>query len=290
MSAAGLPAAARRVPRLHGSSATTARSTAGSDRSTRMVPEETAVAFTFAGATWAVMMATPADLEDFAVGFCLTEGIVDHAAEIEAIEVAVVPEGVDLRLWLAPDRAARAEARRRRRAGPVGCGLCGLESLAEAARSLPRVQSRVAVTASDIEEAGAALARGQILHQETHAVHAAAFWQRGPGLRALREDVGRHCALDKLVGALARDGIDPGSGLVVLTSRISVEIVQKAAMVGIGVLAAVSAPTAFAIRQAEDAGITLIGILRADGFDVFTHADRIAMTGGHPGATVIHVA
>lgn len=241
----------------------------------RHVPEETAIAFTYDRATHAVMMASPADLEDFALGFSLNEGIVASPAEIEEIEIRPTDEGIELRMALAAPRADAFVERRRYMAGPTGCGLCGIDSLKEAAKTPPVVTADLHVTVADIRASVAALPIAQSLHRLTHAAHGAAFWTRGEGLVALREDVGRHNALDKLAGALARDGRRAETGIVVLTSRVSVELVQKAAMMGAPVLVAVSAPTALAIRTAEAAGITLVGIARDDGFEVFTHRARI---------------
>lgn len=251
---------------------------------TRRVPEETAVALTFNGTGHAVMMATPADLEDFAVGFALTEGIIERAADVESIEVADLEIGIELRLWIAEHRMARLAERRRRMAGPVGCGLCGIESLEEAMRSVPPVSASLVLTPAEIAAAVAALTPAQVLGRETRAAHAAGFWRpanagqssAGGALLALREDVGRHNALDKLVGALAREGLAAAAGAIVVTSRLSVEMVQKTAVAGCGVLVAVSAPTALAIRAAETAGMTLVGIARGGEFEVFTHARRIA--------------
>ena len=238
------------------------------------MPEETAVALTYNRTTHAVMMATPADLEDFAAGFSLAEGIIDRAADIEELDIVPAALGVELRMWIAPERMGALERRKRHSAGPTGCGLCGMDSLADAMRRPPAVGAGPVFTAAQIAAAVASLDPAQTLNHATHAVHAAGFW-RG-ALLLLREDVGRHNALDKLTGALLRRGEDPADGALVMTSRVSVELVQKAAVAGIAVLVAVSAPTALAIRVAEAAGITLVGIARRDGFEVFTHHRRVA--------------
>ena len=241
----------------------------------RPVAEETAIAFSYNRLSHAVMMATPADLEDFAVGFSLTEGIVEHAADIEELAVIPARNGVELRMWIDAGRLTRLAERRRQIAGPTGCGLCGLESLDQAMRIPPPVNEGRRYSFAEIAAAVASLGPAQHLNQVTRAVHAAGIWQPGAGLLALREDVGRHNALDKLAGAIARQRIDPAASVLVMTSRISVELVQKAARIGAAILCAVSAPTALALRVAEQAGMTLVGIARDDGFEVFTWPDRI---------------
>jgi FdhD protein len=184
--------------------------------------------------------------------------------------------GVEVRAWLQADRGAELTARRRRMAGPTGCGLCGVDSLTEAVRPPAQVGDGLQVTPAEIAAAVASLAPAQALGARTRAVHAAGWWTPAAGLVAVREDVGRHNALDKLVGALARAGAGGGHGLLLLTSRISVEMVQKAAVLGAQVLVAISAPTALAVRTAETAGITLIGVARDDGFEVFSRPDRVS--------------
>ncbi|MGA7265966.1 MAG: formate dehydrogenase accessory sulfurtransferase FdhD [Stellaceae bacterium] len=240
----------------------------------RALAEEVPVAFSYDGATHAILMATPDDLEDFALGFTYTEGIITTPAEIAELAVVSVVDGIVLRMWLTGDRSDAFAARRRRFVGPAGCGMCGLESLAEANRARPIVNNDLQVSRQDIAEAVAALPARQRLNMQTRAVHAAAFWRPDQSL-VLREDVGRHNALDKLAGALLRTGRSAAEGIIVLSSRISIELVQKAGMMGAAIIVGVSAPTALAVRTAEMAGITLVGIARDDGFEVFTHPERI---------------
>ena len=241
----------------------------------RVIPEETAIAFTYNGGTYAVMMATPQDLEDFALGFTLTEGIVASRDDIKGLDVIETEIGIELRMWLSEPRAAALNDRRRHMAGPTGCGLCGIESLVEAMRPPPDVVKGRVFTPNQIMTAVDSLFPMQVLNRETRAVHAAGFWTPERGLVAVREDVGRHNALDKLAGALARDGATAREGLVVLTSRVSVEMVQKSAAIGAPTIVAVSAPTALAVRMAEACGMTLVAIARKDGFEVFTHPHRV---------------
>lgn len=250
----------------------------------RLVPEETPIALTYNRATHAVMLATPADLEDFAIGFSLSEGIIVRSDEITSLDIVTVPAGIELRMDLVEERLDALTRRQRRLTGPSGCGLCGLDSLAAAIRPAPAVPAGPAVTPEMIQTAMQAMPAAQTLNTATRSVHAAAFWTADTGLLVLREDVGRHNALDKLSGALTRSGRAAEDGIVLLSSRISVEMVQKAASMRAPVIVAVSAPTALAIRTAEAAGITLIGIARADGFEVFTHAHRLEQR------TVRHVA
>ena len=250
------------------------------ERGARRVAEETPVALTYNGGTYAVMMATPHDLSDFAVGFSLSEGIVRSPDEILSLEVIELDDGIELRMWLAPATADHIAERRRQIAGPTGCGICGIESIAEAIRPAAIVASGRGFAASDITTAMHGLPALQDINIETRAVHAAAFWMPSRGIVALREDVGRHNALDKLAGALARDTIAASDGMVLLTSRVSVEMVQKTAAMGAPVMVAVSAPTALAVRMAETAGITLVAVARADGFEIFTHPERIAACAG----------
>lgn len=243
---------------------------------TRTLPEETPVAMVYGGTTQAVMMATPADLEDFAVGFSLTEGIVTAADQIDRLEVMDHARGVEAQMWLAGDRAEALAARRRFMAGPVGCGLCGIDSLDEATRALPDLSGVGPVLdAGQVAAATDDLRGWQPLHDQTRAVHAAGFLLPGQGIILAREDVGRHNALDKLIGAMARQGIEARQGAFVLTSRVSVEMVQKCAIAGAGLLIAVSAPTAHALRLAQDAGITLAAFARGEGFDLFSHPQRL---------------
>ncbi|MDQ6434771.1 formate dehydrogenase accessory sulfurtransferase FdhD [Mesorhizobium sp. LHD-90] len=254
-----------------------ARRAAGTAAAPRSVPEETPIALSYAGTTHAVMMGSPADFDDFALGFSLTEGIVSSQHEIESIEVEDLGAGIDIQIRLKDTANTRFQARRRRLAGPVGCGLCGIESIEEAMRSVDDVgQSRLTLVATDIVQSVRLLSKQQPLHTETGAVHAAGLYVPGKGIVAAREDVGRHNALDKLAGALAKAGVNGASGAVVVTSRVSVEMVQKTAAIGSSFIVAISAPTALAIRTAEEAGMTLVALVRGDEFDIFTHPDRVA--------------
>ena len=245
------------------------------DEAERATPAETPIALVYDGSTQAVMMASPTDVEDFAYGFSLTEGIVESLAEIESLEVIDQGVGLEARMWLAKDPSRELGRRRRNLAGPTGCGLCGIDSLEQAVKPARVVDAAGVFTAADIHAALEALSRAQSLNFETRAVHGAGFYRPGQGLIAVREDVGRHNALDKLAGRLARENEEASTGFIVLTSRVSVEMIQKAAVIGAGLVVAVSAPTALGVRLAQEAGITLAAIARGDGFEVFTHPHRI---------------
>jgi FdhD protein len=265
------PEGQRRAPRLR------VLKVGGAESGERALAQETPIAIVYDASTYAVMMATPCDLEDFAVGLSLTEGVIAAPDEIEGVDTVFGELGVEARVWLKPGRRQALAERRRRLAGPTGCGLCGIDSLSEAARTPPRVVGELALSAEQVFAAAGSLDEAQALGRRTRSVHAAAFWRPTDGLAAIREDVGRHNALDKLAGALARAGTPAAGGAVVLTSRVSVEMVQKTAVIGAGVLIAVSAPTTFALQTAEAAGITLVAVARADAFEVFTHPERITM-------------
>jgi FdhD protein len=242
----------------------------------RDVPEETAIALVVDGGAEAVMMATPADIEDFAYGFALTEGLARAVGDIRDLEIVHVDLGVEARLWLQDGARNDLAQRRRRKVGPVGCGLCGVESLEDAMRRVTSVTSDFTISADEIVKAMGELPALQHLNEQTRAVHAAALYSPSEGVVLLREDVGRHNALDKLIGALARQGRDASGGVILMTSRVSVELIQKAACAHAPVLAAISAPTALALRLAEEAGIAVCGVVRENGLEVFTHPARIS--------------
>ena len=253
-----------------------------------IVAEEVAVALVYNGISHAVMMATPCDLEDFARGFSFTERIVEKASEIYDVEVedmrpgtiqGATGRGIEVRLEIAGQRMAGLQERRRSLAGRTGCGLCGVDSLEAALRPVPVVPAPQRVRRQAIEQAMAALPGEQRLNRVNGATHAAGWATPEGRLVAVREDVGRHNALDKLAGALlvraaAGAALEPG-GFVVVTSRCSYEMVQKAAALGAAAIAAVSAPTSLAIETAEQAGIALVAFVREGRLTAYAHADRI---------------
>jgi FdhD protein len=239
------------------------------------VAEEVPIAFVYNGRPHVVMMATPADFEDFGTGFSLSEEIVGSLAELERIEIVPYSQGVEMQIQIPAARADAVAGRDRQLAGRTGCGLCGVQTITDALRPTRTVAQRWTMKPSGLWRAESLLAARQELNRATKAVHAAA-WARPDGeLQVVREDVGRHNALDKVIGALARDGIDPSSGFVVMTSRASYELVQKAAAAGIPLLAAVSRPTGLAVRLADAAGMTLVALLRGESGNVYTHTGRI---------------
>lgn len=242
----------------------------------RVLPEETPVALTYNGSTHAVMMASPADLEDFALGFSLSEGIIAEPEDLTSLEIVEHDLGCEIRMWLRETCRSAYQSRRRAMAGPVGCGLCGVESLAEAVRPASKIVGTLRLPPEAIVAAMSDLSAAQRLNREVRAIHAAALWRPGQGLIAIREDVGRHNALDKLAGSLASAGEFCSASMVLLTSRVSVEMVQKAARMGAPIIAAISAPTALAVRVAEGCGLTLVAVARGESFEVFTHPERIA--------------
>lgn len=249
------------------------------DRVEDSVAEEMPVALAYNGQPHVVMMATPADLEDFALGFSLSEGIVGSAAEITSIEVAQRDNGCEIALRIPAARQAALSDRRRNLVGRSGCGLCGSETIAEAMRPVPHVPAGLPVAESALHRALKALRDGQHINALTGATHAAAWADASGRLLALREDVGRHNALDKLIGAVVAAGHDTARGFAVITSRASYEMVLKAATVGMPLLAAISAPTALAVRMAEEAGLTLVGFARAGNHVVYACPARLVADG-----------
>lgn len=244
---------------------------------TRMdsVPEEVPVALSYNGISHVVMLASPTDLEDFALGFSLSEGILADPSELYDLDLEIETRGVVVQMRIAEARFAELKNRRRALAGRTGCGLCGVESLDQVARTLALLPAGPAIAAAALHRALAQLQQKQPLHASTGGVHAAAWADAAGDLLAVREDVGRHNALDKLIGALAKDRRDPAAGFALVTSRASFEMVQKAASVGIPILAAVSAPTGYAIRLAQEVGLALAGFVRQDRYTVYSTPERI---------------
>jgi FdhD protein len=241
----------------------------------RVAPDETPVGISYNGRPHAVLMATPADLEDLAVGFTVTESIAE-LSDIEDVHIEEREDGVAVNVILKPAaEQSLTLARKRSLEGRSSCGLCGVTKLSDAVRALRSAGAGEKVGRSAIQAALTALEDAQALGRQTRATHAAA-WADGSGrLLLVREDVGRHCALDKLIGAALTDGLDPSRAFIVVTSRCSYEMVEKTAMAGVSVLVAISAPTALAIRKADEAGLTLVALARADGHAVFSGAERI---------------
>lgn len=240
-----------------------------------VVAEEMPVAMVYNGISHAVMMATPADLEDFALGFSLTETIIHSPDELYDLELIHGPDGVTAEMTIASERLFALKEQRRNMAGRTGCGLCGTESLEHAIRTLPRLGPHPAISDAAIQSAVNDLKHHQPLQAETGATHAAAWCDVDGTILAVREDVGRHNALDKLVGHHLRSGGNFARGFALISSRGSFEMVQKSATVGIGCLAAVSAPTGLAIREARKANMTLIGFARPGRHVVYDRGEEI---------------
>lgn len=237
--------------------------------------EEVPVALVINGISHAVMLCSPGDLEDFALGFVFTEGLVDAPSDVYGIEVLPVAQGIELRVQVSAETEWRLRERRRTLAGRTGCGLCGTDSLDQVHRPLDRL-SGGPLPASAVLHAHRAMPAWQTLQQRTGATHAAAWCDAQEGrIHLVREDVGRHNALDKLIGALLRQGTDRRHGLVCITSRASFEMVQKCAVSGIATLAAVSAPTALAVEVARDSGVLLLGFVRGESLVTYTYPERL---------------
>jgi len=244
-------------------------------RTTDLVAEEVPVALVYHDVPHVVMLATPADLEDYGVGFTLSEGLVARADEIRGVEVVHGDGVADVRISVAWERFSQLLQRRRNLAGRTGCGLCGAQTAADAIREVAPVPRGVTVSSAQLHAAIPELAGRQPINSRTGSVHAAAWVLPEGGIQLVREDVGRHNALDKAIGALVRAGTDFGSGYMLITSRASYEMVQKCATVGISFLAALSAPTAFAVRMAQQTGLTLVAFARADRHVVYAHPERL---------------
>ena len=250
-----------------------------SSRTTDRVAEEIPVALMYNGEPHVVMLATPQDLEDLGYGFSLSEELVGGMEEIRGVEAQVGVESAEVRVAIAWDRFPELLRRRRNLTGRTGCGLCGTETLEQAVRTTPQVGAGPVVTAEQLHAAIEELSSHQRLNAITGSVHAAAWvvpgQGEGAGITLVREDVGRHNALDKTIGALMRAGTDTSTGFMLVTSRASYEMVQKTAAIGISFLAALSAPTSFAIRHAERCGLTLVAFARREKHVVYAHGQRL---------------
>jgi FdhD protein len=242
---------------------------------TDLIAEEMPVALVYHEVPHVVMLATPADLEDYAVGFTLSEGLVARADEIRGVEIIQGAASADVKITVAWERFSELVQRRRNLAGRTGCGLCGAETAADAIRACGPVPAGVSITAAELHAAIAQLSGRQPINARTGSVHAAAWVVPGKGIQVVREDVGRHNALDKTIGALSRAHADFAAGYMLITSRASYEMVQKCATLGISLLVALSAPTAFAVRLARQSGLTLVAFARADQHVVYANPQRL---------------
>jgi FdhD protein len=244
------------------------------------VADEVPIALEFNGVAHAVMLATPLDLEDFALGFALSEGILNNASQLYDTEIKKQSNGITVQMTIASSAFENLKGRRRTMVGRTGCGLCGTESLAQVSRpliALPEPKtSPIKFSANQICDAMKALQEQQPLQQATGAVHAAAWCNVNGQLMIVREDVGRHNALDKVSGALARNQtLQANQGFFIVTSRASFEMVQKTVMARVPLLAAVSAATAFAIQIANESNLSLVGFVRDDDLLIYSHEARV---------------
>jgi FdhD protein len=242
---------------------------------TEQVAEETPVAIVYNGIPHVVMMATPSDLEDFALGFSITEELIRSPADLTSIQVVRYGQGIEIQATVAPECEATIASRNRRLTGRTGCGICGTDSIEGVLKQLHPVASSATVTTAVLENACRLLVGHQALNSAAGAVHAAGWASLAGEVQLAREDVGRHNALDKLIGAMLARGVDPRSGFLVVTSRASFEMVQKATVFGAALLTAISGPTGLAVRIAEQAGLTLVGFARAGRLTVYTHGARV---------------
>jgi FdhD protein len=260
--APGQPAFTRLAARRHLAS--------GSIDTIEAVAAEVPVALVYNGVSHVVMVATPQDIAEFALGFSLSEGILRRAGELAGLEVVEDANGIEARMTIDKLRFGKLTQRRRNLTGRTGCGICGLDSLEAVLRPLPALAPQPTPSLEAVRRALAALPEAQRINRETHSIHAAAWADREGKLLLLREDVGRHNALDKLIGAMAQAETDPAAGFVLITSRCSVEMVQKAVTLGMPCLVAISAPTTLALRLASEAGLTLIALARADSLTIYS--------------------
>jgi len=242
---------------------------------TEPVVEETPVAVVYNGVPHVVMMATPSDLEDFVLGFSLTEELIRTPADLLSLEIVRYSQGIEIQVTVSPECDAVIAGRTRRLTGRTGCGICGSDSIAVVLKEPRPVPAGTPVRPAAIQTALEELTGRQALNAATGAVHAAAWASANGSIELVREDVGRHNALDKLIGAAVKNGVDPATGFVVVTSRASFEMVQKAMILGAPLLAAISGPTGLAVRVAEQSGMTLVGFARKDKLTVYTHPDRV---------------
>lgn len=273
-----MPEAAQQAPVPDAVSATleVERWTRGTlTHATDQIAEEMPVALVYHEVPHVVMLATPADLEDYAVGFTLSEGLVARADEIRGVEVIQGAASADVKITVAWERFTQLVQRRRNLAGRTGCGLCGAETAADAIRETAPVPAGVSITSAELHAAIAQLTGRQPINARTGSVHAAAWVVPGAGIQVVREDVGRHNALDKTIGALSRAQADFSAGYMLITSRASYEMVQKCTTLGISLLVALSAPTAFAVRLARRSGLTLVAFARADQHVVYANPQRL---------------